>query len=271
MDKKEYSLKEFLSYMNCPLQHDFIYNKKILNNENIMGNTDMKGKAYKDALATTISYYYSQRMAEETILLKGLYSKFQKTFYDLVGYEGEKNPFDRDISETRHLVQMDKKKYINKGWEAIKKFYDDAEKEQQVIIAHNYPFKIPFGNIYITGNIDLIREVKDEYSPNRFVEVVSYSPSQRLPDEFTINHDLYITFMYYAFNYIFKNPPDRFVMSYISLKKELIVYRTKKEYNRLFASIKYFEEDINKKELYPRQGINCNICPVKEYCDKYYF
>lgn len=271
MIKKEYKLEEFLSFMDCPLQHDFLFNKNVLKKDSTMLNVNLKTKSYNEAIETTIAYYYSQKMLGEVILLKGMYSKFQNTFYSLVGYEGEKTVFERDIYETKHRVNMDKKRFLHKGWETIKIFYDNAESQPQAIIAHNYPFKIPFGDIVITGKIELIREVQEKNSPRKNIELVCYSTSQRVPDEFQINHDLYTTFMHYAFNYIFKESPDRIVLSYIAKDSELYIYRNKKEYNRLFASIEYFQSNINNGKIFPRQGINCNACPVKEYCDKYIF
>ena len=58
---------------------------------------------------------------------------------------------------------------------------------------------------------------------------------------------------------------------YISLGKEIYVYRDEKEHRRLLSSLTYFSNSINSDIIYPRQSIACNACPVKNFCDKYQF
>lgn len=270
MEDNIYSLEQFQSYMTCPLQEKLIFKDKVLNNARILSETELKKIAYNDAVKTTISYYYSQIANGETVTIKGLYTKFQETFYILVGYKEEKSILDRPIQETRSRENKDRKKYIDDGFKAIKGFHNSLNKEE-FIIAHNYPYRIDFNGFSIESKFDLVREVLNEKTNEKIIELVIYSTSKRIPDEFDINHNLSTTFHHYAFKDIFNVTPDAIVISYISLGKEIYVYRDEKEHRRLLSSLTYFSNSINSDIIYPRQSIACNACPVKNFCDKYQF
>lgn len=267
---KEYSLEQFLSYMTCPLQEKLIYKEKVLKNIKVLTDTELKKKAYNEAIDTTIAYYYSQRANNDNITLKGLYTKFQETFYNLVGYKEETNILKRPIQETRARETHDRKKYIDSGFVAIKSFYDSLN-PNEFVIAHNYPYTIEFNGFSISSKFDLVREVLDEETGSRYIELVIYNTSKRLPGDFDINHNLTTTFHHYAFKDIFGVEPDAIVLSYIALRKEFIVYRNEQEHRRLLSSLTYFANSINNDIIYPRQSIACNTCPVKDFCDQYKF
>lgn len=263
-----FSVDEVFTYLDCPLKHEFQYNMKLKGSEKIIMSS--KPAIYNDCIKQTIYYFYTNLQAGRTPTLKQLYSKFLKTWQEATGQE-EKDIFNRDPKEGAKRGQVEKEKFIIKGYEVLQTFYEANTKIDQAILAVNHPYEIFVNGISIKGNFSLIREVLTEDKQRRAVEVVDFNMSKKKPNEFFLDHDLYSTFMHYAFVQTFKQFPDRFTANYINLDTEIVLSRTATEYKRMLRVIESFAQSVQHVKPYPRQSFMCQSCPFLAECDNMIF
>lgn len=202
--------------------------------------------------------------------LKQLYSRYLKLWHQMSGTE-EKDIFNRDPKEAGKRGKQAREQYILRGYETLKKFYESNMSVKQSILAVNYPYEIFVDGISIKGYFGLIREVQIPRRKRRIVEIVDFNLSKRKPNEFFLDHDMYSTFMHYAFVQTFKEFPDQFTMHYINQDTQVPLVRTSQEYHRMIRVVQSFSKSIQTIKPYPRQSFGCQSCPFLLECDNINF
>lgn len=263
-----YSIEEVFDYIDCPLRHHMKYEKKLP--PAILKDTTAKSQIFKDCIKEAIFFYYARMQEKNPASIKELYNKYY-TLWLARTNTIEANIFERSLSETQDKIHKERDKYVLNGYSLLQKFYNWNHKKKQSIIAVNHPYEVEIDGIKIKGRFELIREVERQDQPGRILEIVEFKTTKKKPEGFDLNHDLYSTFMHYAFLYTFKASPDKFIVNYLNQDKELEITRDANEYKRMLSVLKGFTNSVNTVAPYPKQNFQCNYCPFKEYCDNWKF
>ncbi len=266
---KEYSLEQVFDYLDCSLRYEMKYTKK-LPPLGLLALDD-KSSIYKDCIQETIYFYYIQHQQGHPPTLKKVYEKFYSLWLDRTQTHASVSILTRSLEEASDRGRKEKERYVTNGYKLLKSFYDDNATRQQAVIAVNHPYEITFDGIRIAGTFELIREVLAPNGKMRTIEAVSFRTSTRKPDDFQLRHDLYSTFMHYAFLQTFQTRPDRFSINYLGLNTELQLDKTNDDYKRMLAVLAGFAAAVEQVPPFPRQGLQCKFCPFQQYCDCYPF
>lgn len=262
-------MEQILDYMDCSLCYNLKYVQNIPVPENVL--TDNKNLIYQECVRETISYYYLEHQQGKPPALKAVYDKFYSLWMDKTNTRDRNSIFTRELEEAGKHGREERSRYVTKGYETLKKFYGQNAKKKQAVLAVNHPYEIVLDDITIVGQFDLIREVIGEKSKRREIEIVSFQLSTRKPDDDTLNRDLSLTAMDYAFRQMFQAAPDAFILNYINRSEELTIYRELNEYKRMFAIFEGFVASVDSVPPFPRPGAHKFYTPYKEFCDNYRF
>lgn len=262
-------MEQILDYMDCSLCYHLKYVQNISVPENVL--TDNKNLIYQECVRETISYYYLEHQQGKPPALKAVYDKFYSLWMDKTNTRERNSIFTRELEEAGKHGREERSRYVTKGYEALKKFYGQNAKKKQAILAVNHPYEIVLDDITIAGQFDLIREVIGAKTKRREIEIVSFQFSTRKPDDDTLNRDLSLTAMDYAFRQMFQAAPDAFILNYINRSEELTIYRELNEYKRMFAIFEGFVASVDSVPPFPRPGAHKFYTPYKEICDNYRF
>jgi CRISPR/Cas system-associated exonuclease Cas4 (RecB family) len=189
--------------------------------------------------------------------------------------------FEEDIKTKENFLlartgtdQQRTQQILNRGMEAVYAFYAENKDNPGTPIAVNYPFRISVqDDLILAGEFELIREFSDEHN-RRQIEIVDFKTSKNKTDAstgFFLRHDLRATAMFFAFQEIFNNHPDRFVFDFIGTDKRLLLYRDENEIKRLKSVLKGVSNAIKQQDYYPRQSFRCKSCSMMNYCDRLQF
>jgi CRISPR/Cas system-associated exonuclease Cas4 (RecB family) len=255
----ELSLDQIHTYLQCPAQYNFKYEKNIPSEE-----TD--SVKYSKAIHKTISYFYFSASGGWLPTAKQMKDKWAKIWQD------EKDgPIDLSeaLLKERGFYKKDRTvdKHIVQGYEAIHNFYHYNKDNIGTPIAVDHEFRVPIAGVTVTGKFELIRESLDKLSPNRFIEIVDFKTGNETTDMFLVNNDLNLTVMSYAFRNLFQAKEDRLTYNYMKTGKEIYTSREDKHFDRMKATIEGVAEGIANKRFYPRQTFMCKSCPFKDTCD----
>lgn len=267
--RKQYSMQQVLDYMDCPLCYDLKYVQKLAVPETVL--TDNKNIIYQECTREAIHYYYLEHQQGKPPTLKAVYDKFYSLWMEKTATLDQNSIFSRKLEDAGKHGREERSRYITKGYETLKKFYGQNAKKKQAILAVNHPYEIILDNISIVGQFDLIREVMGTKSKRREIEIVSFQLSNRQPDGDTLERDLSLTAMEYAFRQMFQTAPDNFVLNYINRSEELKIFRELNEYKRMFAIFEGFVSSVDTVSPFPRPGAHKFYTPYKELCDNYRF
>lgn len=256
----ELSLDQIHTYLHCPTEYDFKYEKKLSQEE-------PDSIKYKKAIHKTISYLYFNAMGGYLPSAKQMKDKWATIWQ-------EAKEEQRDLSDIllkERLYQTRRKdttdKHIVQGMELIHNFYHYNKDNHGIPIAVDHEFRVPIAGVTVTGNFELIRESIDKLSPTRFIEIVDFKTGNEATDMFLVNNDLNLTIMSYAFRNLFQAKEDRLTYNYLKTGKEIYTSRTDKHFDRMKAIVEGVAEGIANKRFYPRQTFMCKTCPFKDTCD----
>lgn len=265
-EKREVSIEEIFDYLQCPLRHHMRHERKI----EVVTKDAVQGIAYKEAFHQTLYFYYHSMQQGRIPTLKQMYEKFAKLWHEKSELPME-GVLVEDLAQSTREARIRKEKYLHNGYKLIQKFYATERKKEQTPIAVNHPYRIAVGDIVVTGSFELVRERVDKERPTRFIEVVDFRTSMRKPEGFFLRHDLHATFMHYAFLSVFGKQPDYFVLDYVGAGEEVAFERSANDYKRMMAALKGAVNGMSHGDVYPRQGIHCKQCPVRDACDRWEF
>lgn len=263
-----FSVDEIFVYMDCPMKHHLQYQAKLKGSNKLVMSS--KPEIYNECIQKTIFYFYTLLQKGSTPTLKQLYSKYFSLWNEANGTE-EKDIFNRDPKEAAQRAKAEKEQYVHRGYETLQKFYASNAGIEQAILAVNHPYEIIIDGVCIKGTFGLIREVLSPDKERRLVEIVDFNMSKKKPNEFFLNHDLYSTFMHYAFVKTFKEYPDQFTAHYVNQSLQIPLVRTSKEYKRMLRVVESFVKGIQTIKPYPRQSFMCQTCPFLSECDNINF
>jgi hypothetical protein len=127
-------------------------------------------------------------------------------------------------------------------------------------VAVNLDFRIPFGDLSLTGKIPLIRDTP------RGLEIVNFKTGNHKADEFWHRTDMGVTLQVMAYQSMFKSLPDSICLQYLRIGSSVYVHRTQGDYKRLKKSIDMMAKTMKENWYYPRESYQCDTCPAKTLC-----
>ena len=268
IQRKRYSMEQLMDYMDCSLCYHLKHEKKLPAPQSSL--TDNKNVIYKECVEESIRFYYLEHQQSKPPTLKSMYDKFYSLWMDKTGTRDRNSILTRQLEEAGKHGREERSRYITKGYETIKKFYGQNAKKKQAILAVNHPYEIILDDMILVGKFDLIREVMGK-DKRREIELVSFQLSTRKPEEDTLNRDISLTAMEYAFRQMFETAPDKFLLNYINREEDVRIFRDLNDYKRLFATLEGFTKSVSTVPPFPRPGAHRIYSPYKEYCDNYRF
>jgi CRISPR/Cas system-associated exonuclease Cas4 (RecB family) len=256
------SIDEIMEYLFCPTRYNlrYRYDIPIEREENV---------EYKKAIHKTISYLYYSMLGERLPSAKQMKDKWASIWTEsTTGQQNFKDKLfeDRGSRDPRKTTRTKSDKYIIEGYEMIHNFYHFNQDDFGIPIAVDKEFRVPVGNINITGKFELIRESIDKSTSNRFIEIVDFKTGPEEKDQFMIQNDFRLTIMSYAFRNLFNSEEDRLVLNYLKTGSQVYTTRGEKDYSRMKAIIEGVAEGIVNERFYPRQSFMCKSCPFKDAC-----
>lgn len=268
MAKFEITVDELYTFLSCPLRYKLTHINKIPDESEYKNNV-----LFSKGIHQVISYFYTEIMQERMPSLKQLRDKWASYYYSI--FEEDKKTKENFLLARTAADHKRIQNFLNKGYEIIYAFYNENKDNPGTPIAVSYPFRIAIDkDIVLTGEFELIREVKDEEKQTRFIEVVDFKTSGHKNDSengFFLRHDIRATIMFFAFEQLFGNKPDRFIFDYVNTNHQLKLRRDNNEFNRLKAILKGIKNSIHNEDFYPRQSFMCKSCPMLTYCDRLKF
>ena len=265
---KEYTIKQILDYMECPLCYHLKYVKRLPPSKDAL--IDDKNILYQECIQESIRYYYLEHQQGKPPTLKEMYNKFYSLWMDKTGTRDRNTIFTRSIEDSGKHGREERSRYITKGYETIQKFYGENAKKKQAVLAVNHPYTIQLDQSAVVGEFDLIREVMNPKTKRREIEIVNFQTTTRKPDESILQTDLSLTGMAFAFEQMFQTTPDRFIVDFINRKEQVELHHYATDYKRMFSIIQGFILSVDNPP-YPRPGAHRVHSPYKLYCDQFTF
>lgn len=246
--KMRISLREIVDYVRCPLKYKFTHIDQIP----VSGDGE---EYYKEYLKLSIFYYYFCQLENRTGNFESILKKWESLW------------FSKDMTESFEEEYLKKKS--NDAVVVLTNFYKKMAGEKVTPIAVNFPYEAIFQgdeNIHVTGNTDLIRVVNDK-TKQRETQIVSFSTSVRVLDNFAFKSDLGITLASYTFRNTFKTKEDKIKVINIKQKNDNITTRSGGDFVRLEKIVRNICRGIKSGVFYPNSNVmNCTYCKHKLFC-----
>ncbi|WP_067923653.1 PD-(D/E)XK nuclease family protein [Alicyclobacillus shizuokensis] len=243
MQPLELTVNDLYEFKACPLRFKFMRLDK-----QPVKMTENDG--LREAVKSTISYFYFNLAQGKLVGMEDLKQKFGSIWY-------ERN-------KIYNIMYDDKVKQRKRELEAISmlaSFHRQQKFHPDKVVAVNLDFRIPFGDdLYISGQIPLIRE-----SP-RGLEIAHFKVGNHKPDEFWTKTDMGLTIEAIAFESIFKQQVPSICLHYLKAGTTVYTKRTRKDYQRLYKTIRMIKKTMEEGWYYPRESYHCDKCPAKQPC-----
>ncbi len=242
------SMQEVLTYKNCPQQYkfkhvDFLPEKKELKDH------------FKEALRQTISYYYFCMIDKKEKSLQNLFSKWEQLWFRK---EIEQNFKGEDVRDRS-----------NKAINLLRNFYKYASQEKVTPIAIDFKYDAMFEgetHLHVSGTIPLIKVVNDG-TRKRETDLVFFSYSPHMPDDFLSKIDLNTTIASYAFRKSFETKESNIILCNIGKKQEVPLYKSGSDFARAKKILYNIATGIENRIFYPSDNrLTCNKCRFKVFC-----
>lgn len=267
--RKQYTMRQVLDYMDCPLCYYLKYDKRLPPPDGLLA--DNKNIVYQECIQEAIRYYYLEHQQGKPPTLKEMYNKYYSLWMDKTGTKDKNTIFTRSFQDSGKHGREERSRYITKGYETIQKFYGQNARKKQAVLAVNHPYEIKLDHADIVGEFDLIREVMNTKTKRREIEIVTFQTTTRKPDESVLQTDFSLTGMSFAFEQMFQTTPDNFVVDYINKDEQVHLYRNERDYKRMFSVIQAFLMSVDTVPPYSRPHAHHNFSPYKTYCNEYSF
>lgn len=236
--------REILDFMNCPLKYKFKHINKVETKEKSARET------FSETLHKTIQYFYNVIKDEQKIPSNA----------ELRDYWGDLWLNDLDTEKILYNTTNEKSRLTRKGYSYLQTFYQNHKYNPGIPIGVNVDYAINLGNYSISGNIELIR-VKDGK-----VQLVYFSTSQYKPSEFQILNDISYTLTSYAYRQMFKEKENELICYHLATGKEIILYRNHKDVEKVLTTIDNIYNTIKDNRYWQRMSYLCSQCPYQDYC-----
>jgi CRISPR/Cas system-associated exonuclease Cas4 (RecB family) len=266
MTKIEMNMGDIYTFLQCPLKY------KLARVHEIPTEDDYKTAVlFSKGIHQTISFFYYEVMQGKLPTLRQMRDKWASYYYSI--FEEDKRTKENFLLARTGTDHQRTQQILNRGMEVIYAFYAENKDNPGTPIAVNYPFRLAIEPDFIlAGEFELIREINEHEL--RKIEIIDFKTSSNKTDAsngFFLRHDLRATAMFYAFQELFGNTPDRFVFDYVGTNKQLSLYRDGNEVKRLKNVLKGIGNSIRQEDFYPRQSFLCKSCSMLNYCDRLQF
>lgn len=198
------------------------------------------------------SMQYSPRNKTETYLKKW-YSKL------------EKNP----MTPEEIIVSKCKNKKIVDNIMAAERIHEFCEKENKrnvIPIAVEQKYNIKIGKIFITGTIDVIREVNE--NKHNYLEIVKYNTDEFVPNKHALDYDFSLTMDVMAFRRLFLKKEDRVVVHHVATGNEIVIKKEDYQIKWLQKTLSIVGDEMANGSAYPKYTKKCGICECRKECEK---
>ena len=234
-----------ITFMRCPLRFKFEYLEGIET-----GQESIK-IFFKQTLHQTMKHFFKKLDEDEVILT-------QKQIHD---YWGDLWLADVDSEKIIYGNASEKANLTKKGYSYLNKFHRYQSDKPGVPIKVDLDYSIDFMDEYkFSGNIELIRE-KDNN-----IQIVNFSTSRYVPDNFRKQNDIRFTANSYAFQKIFEQKEDEIIYYHIRKNKSVNLHRDEDDYKKLLTIMDNVYKSIEDELFYPRISYKCKQCPYHKHC-----
>lgn len=260
MSKIEITVDELHAYLQCPAKYMFKHQKglKEVESDSIL---------FKKAIHKTIDYFFFSLMNNQMPTLAAMKEKWENTYTDFLGRKEVGH-----ILETRPAIVSKKKTqrkspdYI-KGLEMIYTFYQLNKDNPGTPIAVDHDYRVAIGDIIVRGKFELIRELLDQETGRRYVEIVDFKTNDKPIEYMLVKHDINLLLASYAFRELFQATEDRMKYHYLPTGRDIIIEKRDDDFGRLTSIVNGIGNSIKQEYFYPRQTFMCRSCELKEICD----
>lgn len=238
------TLDDLYQFKRCSLQYKLTKIDRVT--EELNSNDGLRA-----SIQSTINYFYYNLQDGKFLGMEDLKEKFAEIWYG-----------DLDLYDIKTSGNQEKRKKELEAIGMIQMLHRNQKYNPDKVFAVNLDFKVPFtGNITIKDRIPLVREVDEGY------EIVIFKTSQSsIFDEFWQKTDMGISLISMAFESIFKQQPARICIESLRTGKKTYVTRDRKDYRRLYRSVKMMDKAIEEEWFYPNESFMCRSCVVKNIC-----
>ena len=242
------NMQEILTYKNCSQQYKFKYIDSIPEKKELKDH-------FKEIIRQTISYYYFCMIDKNERSLNNLFKKWEQLWFCS---EIEKNFKEEDIRERSNLAIG-----------LLKNFYKYAKQAKVTPIAVDFKYDAMFvgeTNLHILGTIPLIKIINDK-TRKRETNLVFFSYSRHVPDDFLSKIDLNTTVASYAFRKNFDSKETNVILCNIGKKQEISIQKSGSDFIRASKVLYNIAAGIENRIFYPSDNkIICKNCRFKIFC-----
>lgn len=238
------------TYIDCPLKYALKYNAKAVP-EGVSAN-----EAFSKTIHSVIYHFWYKIMNEGKASDLDLKNKWESMWFESNGITKD------DIIYGR---KRDKTDLGYKGLGYLQAFFRQVKYNTGVPICIDKEFMAPIGDHYVTGNLELVREVGN--GAGKIIEIIDYKTGRSLPDEKLVERDLALTLQSYAFRHMFQAKEQKLTYFYLRHARPLETMRGPSHYRRLTETVNSVAKCIEDQIFYPRQTYTCIGCGYKKYCD----
>lgn len=242
------SIDEIVDYKDCSQMYKFRHLDMLPERKTIKDH-------FKDCLKQTIAFYYYCMIDKKEKSLDNIFSRWESVW------------FDSDTDE--NFTEEEIREGSNKAVELLRNFYEYNKAEKVFPVAVDFKYETIFEgspNIHVTGAIDLIKIVDDK-SKDRQTDIVFFTQSRVIPDDFYSSVDLKYTMSSYAFRDSFKTKENNIVVCNIGKKKTTYVRKTGSDFERARKIVYNIANGIENRIFFPSDNpITCNKCKYKVFC-----
>jgi CRISPR/Cas system-associated exonuclease Cas4 (RecB family) len=252
-----------MDYYRCPMMYKF---KHVLGiqKESMARYETVELERFRTCLDQAVMFFYYTIMNGRTPTLAHLQSKWFKLWDASAPFQAEEVAFKDAGNARRKAVKS------NLRVDAVKlldKFYtEELEKEFMPIIVDT-DVKVKIGNYYVTGRIDLVREVKE--SGKNIVELTRFTGTRYGLDRFLVLNDFKFMYSVFAFRKLFETTEDVAIIRDIKKDERMTVEFNNSDFRKLETIINNIGDNIVAEKFHPQVMHQCLLtCPYKEICER---
>jgi len=242
------SMREALDYKDCPQLYKFRHVDFLPERRDI--------KSYfKQKLRQTISHYYFCMIDKREKSLNNIFSKWEQLW------------FCPEVEES--FQESDIRDHSNKAISLLRNFHQYTKDERIVPVAVDFRYEASFDgetNLHVTGKIDLIKVLNDK-TRNKETDLVFFSYSNHMPDEFLSKININTAVAAYAFRKNFESRESNVILCNIGKKHETVIQMTGSDFVRAKKILYNIAEGIENRIFFPSDNKQkCGKCSFRTFC-----